>query len=105
MTVKFVLRDGKAALRTGDRSFQTQTLQAGANQLFIDPEHRQALAQPDLFPDIFSGTQLFQPALHVRDGSARVRELLLRSGQKPPKEFSRPEVAEILIEAMADRTR
>ena len=34
----------------------------------------------------------------------KVRELL-RSGKKPPKEFSRPEVAEILIEAMADRVR
>jgi sulfate adenylyltransferase len=34
----------------------------------------------------------------------RVREML-RSGRKPPKEFSRPEVAEILIEAMAERTR
>src|SRR5438132_973977 len=34
----------------------------------------------------------------------KVREVL-RSGKKPPKEFSRPEVAEILIEAMAERTR
>jgi sulfate adenylyltransferase len=34
----------------------------------------------------------------------KVREML-RAGRKPPKEFSRPEVAQILIEAMADRTR
>jgi len=34
----------------------------------------------------------------------KVREML-RAGKKPPKEFSRPEVAQILIEAMADRTR
>ncbi|MGH2683083.1 MAG: hypothetical protein ACRDIX_07605, partial [Actinomycetota bacterium] len=30
----------------------------------------------------------------------KVREML-RSGQRPPPEFSRPEVADILIEAMA----
>jgi sulfate adenylyltransferase len=34
----------------------------------------------------------------------KVREML-RAGKKPPKEFSRPEVAGILIEAMAERTR
>src|SRR5207244_9140794 len=34
----------------------------------------------------------------------KVREML-RAGRKPPKEFSRPEVAQILIEAMAERTR
>jgi sulfate adenylyltransferase len=34
----------------------------------------------------------------------KVREML-RAGKRPPKEFSRPEVAQILIEAMAERTR
>ncbi len=34
----------------------------------------------------------------------KVREML-RGGKRPPKEFSRPEVAQILIEAMAERTR
>ncbi|HXF56324.1 MAG TPA: sulfate adenylyltransferase [Actinomycetota bacterium] len=34
----------------------------------------------------------------------KVRELL-RSGRKPPPEFSRPEVAQVLLEAMADRAR
>jgi sulfate adenylyltransferase len=34
----------------------------------------------------------------------KVREML-RAGKKPPKEFSRPEVAQILIEAMAERMR
>ena len=34
----------------------------------------------------------------------KVREML-RAGKKPPKEFSRPEVAQILIEAMAERAR
>lgn len=34
----------------------------------------------------------------------KVREML-RAGQKPPKEFSRPEVAQILIDAMADASQ
>src|SRR2546427_939310 len=34
----------------------------------------------------------------------KVREML-RAGQKPPKEFSRPEVAQILIEAMAEQQK
>jgi sulfate adenylyltransferase len=39
------------------------------------------------------------PAEHVTLSGTKVRELL-SSGQKPPPEFSRPEVATVLIEAM-----
>jgi sulfate adenylyltransferase len=39
---------------------------------------------------------------HVTLSGTKVRELL-RSGQCPPPEFSRPEVAAILVEAMAER--
>jgi sulfate adenylyltransferase len=41
-------------------------------------------------------------AHHVTLSGTKVRELL-SSGQMPPKEFSRPEVAQILIESMMER--
>jgi sulfate adenylyltransferase len=34
----------------------------------------------------------------------KVRDML-RAGQRPPVEFSRPEVADILIAAMADKVK
>jgi sulfate adenylyltransferase len=40
------------------------------------------------------------PAERVSLSGTKVREML-RAGQRPPREFSRPEVADILIEAMA----
>ncbi|HEX7734120.1 MAG TPA: sulfate adenylyltransferase, partial [Ktedonobacteraceae bacterium] len=39
------------------------------------------------------------PEQHITLSGTKVRQML-QAGQKPPREFSRPEVAEILIEAM-----
>ncbi len=30
---------------------------------------------------------------------------MLKNGQRPPAEFSRPEVADVLIEAMSEKTK
>ena len=43
------------------------------------------------------------PSHHLSLSGTKVRELL-RSGQLPPPEFSRPEVAQVLIEAMREKT-
>jgi len=43
------------------------------------------------------------PAEHVVLSGTKVRELL-RSGQRPPQEISRPEIADILIQALVEST-
>jgi sulfate adenylyltransferase len=42
------------------------------------------------------------PSAHVTLSGTRVREML-QAGERPPPEFSRPEVADVLIEAMRAR--
>lgn len=42
------------------------------------------------------------PSEHIALSGTKVREML-RAGTRPPQEFSRPEVADILIEAMSDK--
>src|SRR5262249_21678057 len=43
------------------------------------------------------------PAHHVSLSGSRVRALL-RAGERPPEEFTRPEVADVLIQAMRGRS-